>query len=745
MTTDKKAKVFSRRDFLKTAVVGTVALTGLTACAPAASSSGQPAKWDVETDVLVCGSGAGGLPAAIEAADAGSNVLVIEKLDYIGGSMRRCGGGIFAGPTKISKALGVKDSVDSVYSYIIRCGEGTLDPDLIRTIAENIGPSFDWFVENLGAPIPSRFAPDFAGGLIPAGVVHNSYGAVGFEEVPRMYILSGLQNYKPFKDGQVGGAAIFDVYQKALKARKNIQIKMETALAELVVTENKEVLGVKAVNAGKTLYIKANKAVVLATGGWINNEKMLKTFDPRSRWYRIDAVEKTKSSDESIIGWPLYLALPELSHGEGTEAAMAIGADLTNMSVIAENIDTNGGLRINSKTEVLDVFGNPIPRLFAAGYTAGGWMGYLDPSGGSRTGTSFTLGRIAGINAAALKPQGSITFPTPAPVIPVLTLQPTKERVFQYSVAIPAAETASYVVNGYTPWAKSVSDATKGKLELKFSYAESLAPAAQTVEAVKDDDADLGHLLTDLYPDTFLVEGMVGLPGLGITNSTQATKILAALRVKFVDQFSKEYGIVKLLNLYAGAPSVLATKQPVTALADINGLKIAVETATLADAVTALGATGSVLDAKAIAAALKSGDVNGAILDWQEIADNSLSDQVDNFTEIGLSVKPYATIINNPRWIALPLTAQDSLSALVGDQGSLFFAENGIDKPTAVIRTQIQGMSGKTVSQLSSDDIGNMNKATEAVRTKYIAAVTSKGFPAQDIYNEIVKQIPLTK
>jgi fumarate reductase flavoprotein subunit len=62
---------------------------------------------------------------------------------------------------------------------------------------------------------------------------------------------------------------------------------------------------------------------------------------------------------------------------------------------------TMGGLRINAKAQVIDVFGKVIPRLYAAGRTSGGNMGEMYPGSGSSIGSALTFGRIAGKNAAA--------------------------------------------------------------------------------------------------------------------------------------------------------------------------------------------------------------------------------------------------------------------------------------------------------------------------------------------------------
>lgn len=63
-----------------------------------------------------------------------------------------------------------------------------------------------------------------------------------------------------------------------------------------------------------------------------------------------------------------------------------------------------GGLKINSNAQVLDLYGDVVPGLYAAGEATGGWFSdgcYID---GTMTSMSLTFGRLAGINAAAEKP-----------------------------------------------------------------------------------------------------------------------------------------------------------------------------------------------------------------------------------------------------------------------------------------------------------------------------------------------------
>lgn len=63
---------------------------------------------------------------------------------------------------------------------------------------------------------------------------------------------------------------------------------------------------------------------------------------------------------------------------------------------------TNGGLRINGNAQVIDVYGQPIPRLYAVGNTSGSVMGAAYPGGGATVGAGCVMGYVAGKHAAAL-------------------------------------------------------------------------------------------------------------------------------------------------------------------------------------------------------------------------------------------------------------------------------------------------------------------------------------------------------
>jgi succinate dehydrogenase/fumarate reductase flavoprotein subunit len=71
------------------------------------------------------------------------------------------------------------------------------------------------------------------------------------------------------------------------------------------------------------------------------------------------------------------------------------------LKVVPATLGTLGGLRINLKAQVLDPAGNPIPGLYAAGEVANGQLFAAYPASGTSLQVAFSLGRLAGQQAAS--------------------------------------------------------------------------------------------------------------------------------------------------------------------------------------------------------------------------------------------------------------------------------------------------------------------------------------------------------
>src|SRR5580704_16542128 len=93
-----------------------------------------------EFDVVVAGSGAAGMTAALTAADLGLSVVVVEKAGSFGGSTARSGGGIWAPGNAVLRAAGVTDTADQSRAYLAHVAGADVPAGLREAFLEH-GPA----------------------------------------------------------------------------------------------------------------------------------------------------------------------------------------------------------------------------------------------------------------------------------------------------------------------------------------------------------------------------------------------------------------------------------------------------------------------------------------------------------------------------------------------------------------------------------------------------------------------------
>src|SRR5579871_5422161 len=74
--------------------------------------------WDVETDLLVIGAGAGGMTAALVGALEGLQVILCEKSDMVGGTTATSAGSVWIPGSSQSRKAGLPDSVEAAKTYL---------------------------------------------------------------------------------------------------------------------------------------------------------------------------------------------------------------------------------------------------------------------------------------------------------------------------------------------------------------------------------------------------------------------------------------------------------------------------------------------------------------------------------------------------------------------------------------------------------------------------------------------------
>jgi succinate dehydrogenase/fumarate reductase flavoprotein subunit len=292
-----EARRSARRDFLKKSAAAAASLATAGMFAEARATPVDARGGTLETDVVIVGSGIAGISAAIEAADAGAKVIVIEKDKQPGGCAKFSGGHMTVAGTYLQAKAGVEDNPDWLFEDMMADGEWVAVPELIRKYVD-AGPEHIMWLERMGV----RFAADFQADSNTDRVK---------EGAARGHMIAASPDYPG--GPHEGGLGLMLMLMRAAKTR-GIVPKLEHTMTQ-VTRANGRVTGVEVEAGGRTFEVRARKAVVMTSGGWSGNVRMAMAEDPRL------------TEDIYPDCWPYHLCL-----GEGHVAATSVGAELSNMA-----------------------------------------------------------------------------------------------------------------------------------------------------------------------------------------------------------------------------------------------------------------------------------------------------------------------------------------------------------------------------------------------------------------------------
>ncbi len=233
-------------------------------------------------DVVVVGSGAAGLAAALAAAQDGATVLVAEGEGIIGGSSRLSGGLMMGAGTRYQRAIGIEDSPAALFHDYMTLNQWQVESAVVERLTQRAGAAVEW-LGDLGVEFYDQMV----------------YG--GDETVPRVHCPIGR------------GQAVVDVlYARCREA--GVEFALGQRVDRLLVVDG----AVHGVAVGED-EITAG-AVVVATGGFgANDEKRRELFpsvyDTGWSYYigadgsRGDALDFTRDVDAQVTGFNRGLRL----------------------------------------------------------------------------------------------------------------------------------------------------------------------------------------------------------------------------------------------------------------------------------------------------------------------------------------------------------------------------------------------------------------------------------------------------
>ncbi len=217
-------------------------------------------EWQETFDIIVIGSGAAGLSAAIEAKITGADVIVFEKMKITGGNTRISDGALAAADNFLQKEKNIEDSPQLFFYDMMQTGKGLNHPELVKTVTEQSAAAIDWTCNELNIRYLNRL-DRFGGHSAARCVTTQSHSGIDLIKamVAKFTSLNGI-------------------------------IRTQCCLKRLITDQSGSITGIEIqegnqspdkVSGAMEKKIRARKAVVMATGGFANDIRFRSFLDPR--------------------------------------------------------------------------------------------------------------------------------------------------------------------------------------------------------------------------------------------------------------------------------------------------------------------------------------------------------------------------------------------------------------------------------------------------------------------------------
>ncbi|MEZ7844635.1 MAG: FAD-dependent oxidoreductase [Rhodospirillales bacterium] len=213
--------------------------------------SSEGVEFETSVPVVIIGAGACGMTAALTVADAGVEVLVLERDSVPQGSTALSSGMIPACETHIQKAHGVKDTVDAMTTDILSKAHNATDADMVKVLCQESGPAINWLTGTHGVELAL-----VDGFLYP----NHSY----------------LRMHAP---ASRTGADLIGSMTQAVE-RAGVDLLTDSTVTDLFADTTGHISGIRFTRPDGTIELLGCSALILACNGFGGNPEMVKQLIP---------------------------------------------------------------------------------------------------------------------------------------------------------------------------------------------------------------------------------------------------------------------------------------------------------------------------------------------------------------------------------------------------------------------------------------------------------------------------------
>jgi 3-oxosteroid 1-dehydrogenase len=250
------------------------------------SEAGSSVQWDHETDILVVGSGVGASTAAITAHENGNAVIVLEKAPITGGTSAKSAGVLWIPDNFTLQAKGIKDKKEDCLKYMARFSYpetyNPADPHL--GLAASEFELLEAFYDNASRSVDSLRG----NGALKVGEWRMFFldrpATDYLDNVPENKVPAGRAIGPLKEDGSMGGGVELMMQLNGAVKQRGIPLLTNHRATRLILNQDGRVIGVEAESGDSTVRIRARKAAIFGTGGYVHNREFVGMYQANRLW-----------------------------------------------------------------------------------------------------------------------------------------------------------------------------------------------------------------------------------------------------------------------------------------------------------------------------------------------------------------------------------------------------------------------------------------------------------------------------
>ncbi len=326
---------------------------------------------------------------------------------------------------------------------------------------------------------------------------------------------------------------------------------------------------------------------------------------------------------------------------------------------------------------------------------------------------------------AALAALGATTLAGSALAQQTVTL-----RLHQFlppSATIPARAIA--------PWAKKIEAESGGRIKVQLFHSMSMGGTPpQLFDQARNGVVDLTWTVLGYTPGRFNKSEVFELPFM----SGQAEPASRAFH-EYVEKFAAdEFKDVKLLAAHTHGPGLFHTKEPVTGLESLRGMKVRGGSRVISNMLAKLGATPVGMPVPAVTDALTKGTIAGTTIPWEVTPSLKIAELVKNHTTFagptGLFTQTFALVMNRASYDKLPADLKAVIDKNAGVETAAFFGRAMDDGDKAGM--DVAKKAGNSIVTLDAAETKRWQTAAMAVEADWVKEVQGKNIDGAKLVSE---------